>query len=70
MGKTICCGNCGGSYDDELSKCPYCGSEHIFQKGYDSIGIQRFRCECGKYFKPTTGTIFDSRKIPVSEWIR
>ena len=29
MGKTICCGNCGGSYDDELPKCPYCGSIHI-----------------------------------------
>ena len=29
MGKTICCGNCGGSYDDELSKCPYCGSTNI-----------------------------------------
>ena len=51
------------------TKCPYCNSDHFVQKGYDAIGIQRYRCECGKYFKPTTGTIFESRKIPVSEWI-
>ena len=51
------------------SKCPYCGSACFTQKGFDVIGIHRYRCECGKYFKPTTGTIFDSRKIPISEWI-
>ncbi len=51
------------------SVCPYCGSEEIKQKGYDAIGIKRYRCQCGKYFKPTTGTIFDSRKIPICEWI-
>lgn len=51
------------------AKCPFCDSENFIQKGYDAIGIQRYRCECGKYFKPTTGTIFDSRKIPVSKWI-
>ena len=37
--------------------------------GYDSNGIRRYKCTCGKKFKPTTGTIFDSRKISVSEWI-
>ena len=47
-------------------RCPYCDSENYIQKGFDSIGIKRYRCECGKYFKPTTGTIFDSRKIPIS----
>lgn len=50
-------------------KCPYCSSDKFVQKGYDEIGIQRYGCECGMYFKPTTGTIFDSRKIPVIEWI-
>lgn len=50
-------------------KCPYCGCEKFIRKGYDSNGIIRYRCLCGKTFKPTTGTIFDSRKIPVSEWI-
>ena len=29
MGKTISCANCGGCYDDELPKCPYCGSGNI-----------------------------------------
>lgn len=49
--------------------CPYCSSERFIRKGYDSNGIIRYRCLCGKTFKPTTGTIFDSRKIPVCEWI-
>lgn len=49
--------------------CPYCGSEKFSKKGLDAIGIQRYKCNCGKIFKPTTGTIFESRKIPVSEWI-
>ena len=29
MSKIISCGNCGGSYDDDLPKCPYCGSTNI-----------------------------------------
>lgn len=51
------------------SGCPYCESESFIRKGFDSNGIIRYRCSCGRTFKPTTGTIFDSRKIPVSEWI-
>lgn len=43
------------SYEPE--KCPYCGSEEFIRKG------------CGQTFRPTTGTIFDSRKISISEWI-
>ena len=50
-------------------KCPFCGSESFVRIGCDENGIRRFKCVCGKRFKPTTGTIFDSRKIPVSEWI-
>lgn len=38
--------------------CPYCGSEKFTKKGLDAIGIQRYKCICGKTFKPTTGTIF------------
>jgi len=49
--------------------CPYCGSGNFISKGYDSLGIQRYQCACGRKFKPTTGTIFDSQKIPISEWI-
>jgi transposase-like protein len=50
-------------------KCPFCSSEDFVKIGYDSNGIRRYKCTCGKKFKPTTGTIFDSRKISVSEWI-
>lgn len=50
-------------------KCPFCGSESFVRIGCDENGIRRFKCVCGRRFKPTTGTIFDSRKIPVSEWI-
>lgn len=50
-------------------KCPFCGSKTFSRIGFDANGIRRYKCPCGKKFKPTTGTIFDSRKIPVSEWI-
>ena len=49
--------------------CPYCGSMNFVRNGYNPYGIIRYKCECGKRFLPTTGTIFDSRKIPISEWI-
>ena len=49
--------------------CPYCGSEDFIRKSHDNIGVMRYKCFCGKYFKPTTGTIFESRKIPICEWI-
>ena len=51
------------------NQCPFCGSERYSKIGYDGNGIRRFKCSCGRKFKPTTGTIFDSRKIPVCEWI-
>ena len=41
------------------SKCPYCGTDKFVSKGYDAIGIKRYKCSCGKYFKPTTGTIYE-----------
>lgn len=53
----------------EPTVCPYCSSESFIKIGYDPNGIRRYQCKCGKKFKPTTGTIFDSRKISVSEWI-
>lgn len=51
--------------------CPYCGSEKIIRKGFQkSTGFRRWKCNsCGRRFSPLTGTIFDSRKIPISEWI-
>lgn len=53
----------------EPQTCPYCGADSFIKVGFDPNGVRRYRCKCGKAFKPTTGTIFDSRKISVSEWI-
>ena len=53
----------------EPNHCPFCGSDDFIKNGFDKNGIRRYRCCCGKRFKPTTGTIFDSRKIGVCEWI-
>ena len=53
----------------EPQKCPYCGQSDFIRIGYDKNGIRRYKCVCGQTFRPTTGTIFDSRKIPISEWI-
>jgi hypothetical protein len=51
------------------AKCPYCGSEKFRKRGLTGSGIQRYLCECGKAFLSTTGTIFDDRKISISEWM-
>ena len=53
----------------EPSQCPYCGSEDFIKKAMDANGIRRYQCRCGRKFRPTTNTIFDSRKISISEWI-
>jgi len=49
--------------------CPYCGSDNYYKRGLTSNGIQRYKCSCDKTFVPTTHTIFDGRKIAVSEWM-
>ena len=53
----------------EPKHCPFCQSESFIKYGHDRNGINRYKCVCGKSFKPTTGTIFDSRKIGICEWI-
>ena len=54
----------------EINNCPYCGFTDIVKYGYCDNGYQRFYCNsCDKTFSPLTGTIFDSKKIPISEWI-
>lgn len=53
-----------------VQKCPFCGSDSIVKNGHNGKGIQRYLCKsCGNRFNPLTNTIFDSRKIPISEWI-
>ena len=51
------------------SHCPYCASKAFGKRGLTANGIQRYRCSCGQSFVPTTCTIFDGRKIAVSEWM-
>ena len=53
-----------------VTNCPYCHSGMIKKNGKRKDGIQRFLCnDCKRKFNPLTGTLFDSRKIPISEWI-
>lgn len=50
--------------------CPYCGASNIVKNGFYKNGIQRYKCKfCGKRFSPLTNTIFEGKKIPISEWI-
>ena len=50
--------------------CPYCSSEQIKKRGFNVNGVQRYSCcLCSQRFLPTTNTIFDNRKIPISEWM-
>lgn len=54
----------------EKKNCPYCGNDKIRKCGFYGKGIQRYQCKsCNKKFSPLTNTIFDSKKIPISEWI-
>jgi transposase-like protein len=50
-------------------RCPHCSSREFNKSGHTRSGVQRYKCECGKTFLPTTGTIFDDHKISISEWI-
>lgn len=50
--------------------CPFCGAGQIIRYGVRKDGVRRYMCKsCGGQFNPLTGTLFDSRKIPISEWI-
>lgn len=51
--------------------CPLCGSASVARKGKQAgSGMQRWVCKrCRSRFSPIAGTIFDSKKIPISEWI-
>ena len=54
----------------EISECPACGSTSLKKAGYNHEGIQRYKCkDCNVRFTALTNTIFQDRKIPISEWI-
>lgn len=51
-------------------RCPYCSSIEIVKNGFYKTNIQRYHCNsCNKNFSPLTNTIFEPKKIPISEWI-
>ena len=53
-----------------VRECPFCHSAEVIRFGHNKVGIQKYKCrKCGRRFLPTTGTLFDSHKIPLSEWI-
>lgn len=54
-----------------LRSCPHCGSVSFVRNGKRKPDrIQLYLCKnCGKKFNPLTNTIFEDRKIPISEWI-
>ena len=54
-----------------IERCPFCGCRGTKKNGRRKDGVQTYRClspGCGRRFNPLTGTIFDSRKIPLTEW--
>lgn len=54
----------------EVKTCRYCGSTLITKEGFSGTGLRRYRCRsCDRRFTILTNTIFDSRKLPISEWV-
>lgn len=50
-------------------RCHHCTSKSFIRYGYRN-GLKVFKCkECNKKFTNLTNTIFDSKRIPISEWI-
>jgi transposase-like protein len=51
--------------------CKICGSKNIKKQGYTKTGIQHYYCnDCKHSFTILTNTIFDKRKISITEWIK
>ena len=54
----------------EITKCRLCEASEIIRYGKYRSGIKRYYCnECHHSFSALTNTIFEDRKIPISEWI-
>lgn len=53
-----------------IKECPHCGNKHFVKNGFYKNKIQRYHCNsCDSNFSPLTNTIFEGKKIPISEWI-
>lgn len=63
-------------WDEGKLICPFCGSVHVYTTKSRSTkpskaGVPEYRCKdkkCTKKFSATTGTIFQSSKIPLRTW--
>ena len=63
-------------WDEGKPVCPFCGSTHVYTTKSRSTkpskkNIPEYRCaykSCAKKFSATTGTIFQSSKIPLRTW--
>lgn len=54
----------------EVKHCPFCGSDNVKRNGYYKSSMIRYYCHsCNSSFNPLTNTIFEDKKIPISEWI-
>lgn len=54
----------------KIDSCRRCSSTNIQKYGYTKVGIHRYFCnDCNRSFIPITNTIFDNRKISITEWI-
>lgn len=53
-----------------IENCKHCNSSNIKKSGYTKIGLRRYKCkDCNRTFSIITNTIFENRKISISEWI-
>lgn len=53
-----------------VEACRHCGSTKFQLYGKTKAGTKRYYCtECHRTFTILTNTIFDQRKIPISEWL-
>lgn len=54
----------------EISCCFICDGTDIVRNGTYRNGTRRYLCRyCSSSFNPLTDTIFEDKKIPISEWI-
>ncbi len=54
----------------DVQDCRHCKSTAIQKFGFTANRVCRFRCKsCGRTFNVLTNTIFDSHKIPLTEWL-
>ena len=53
-----------------VEECPFCHCRHFHKDGFNKFRIQMYQCNgCKRKFNPLTNTMFDSHKIPISQWI-